>query len=311
MENICKYDYIIAYGIGQNYARMKKHFMKDYKIDFVMDVMWEQTNAQNYQGIPIIRYKDIYKLKDMKILIIVFPENNNIFLQVKEAMSNYNVDVKKVIQVVGGKKTIMGDELKNNYAYYYEDEFDNKIYFDETIPINISITFKGENSVIYIGKNINVIDKINIVMGNDGECQIGEGTSICEAELNVSGASLIIGKECLISKGIVIRTHDGHHIFDAETKQRINYPQDIIIEDKVWIGHNAALLPRARIGKGSILGYGAVTSSDFGRNKLIVGCPAKAIKDNVIWSRDNTDWFNQSCINDCIDKSSLNYLTKE
>lgn len=52
----------------------------------------------------------------------------------------------------------------------------------------------------------------------------------------------------------------------------------IIIEDDVWIGTNALILSGVTIGKGSIIGAGAVVSKDIPPYAIVVGNPAKVIK---------------------------------
>ena len=116
-----------------------------------------------------------------------------------------------------------------------------------------------------------------------------------------------------MSYGITLRTHDGHHIFDADNEEkRINSPKDVIVGDKVWMGHyNVALLPGTDLGNGSILGYGSCERHlRFGENKLIAGCPARVLRDNIIWSRDNTGWFDRNSIDECLDQSALGYYEK-
>jgi galactoside O-acetyltransferase len=53
----------------------------------------------------------------------------------------------------------------------------------------------------------------------------------------------------------------------------------IIIEDGVWIGSNAVVLPNTRIGKASIIAAGAVVTKDVEPYSIVAGVPAKKIKD--------------------------------
>lgn len=52
----------------------------------------------------------------------------------------------------------------------------------------------------------------------------------------------------------------------------------IIIEDDVWIGANAVILPNIRIGKGAIVGANAVVTKDVASYSIVGGVPAKLIK---------------------------------
>ena len=56
------------------------------------------------------------------------------------------------------------------------------------------------------------------------------------------------------------------------------YGGPIIIQDDVWIGANAVILPNVTIGKGSIVGANAVVSKDVKEYTIVGGVPAKKIK---------------------------------
>ncbi|WP_420857075.1 DapH/DapD/GlmU-related protein [Streptomyces chilikensis] len=43
------------------------------------------------------------------------------------------------------------------------------------------------------------------------------------------------------------------------------FPEPVVIEDEVWIGGNAVVLPGVRIGRGPVIGAGGVVSRDVPR----------------------------------------------
>lgn len=57
------------------------------------------------------------------------------------------------------------------------------------------------------------------------------------------------------------------------------YSKPICIEDEVWIGGGAILLPGVTIGKGSVVGAGAVVTKDIPPYSVAVGNPARVIKE--------------------------------
>jgi virginiamycin A acetyltransferase len=59
---------------------------------------------------------------------------------------------------------------------------------------------------------------------------------------------------------------------DSQTKGQT------IIEDEVWIGYRATILPGVRIGKGAIVAAGSVVTKDAPPYSVIGGNPAKIIK---------------------------------
>ena len=56
------------------------------------------------------------------------------------------------------------------------------------------------------------------------------------------------------------------------------YGRPIVIEDKVWIGIGATVLPGVRIGYGSIVGANSVVTRDVPPMTVVGGNPAKFIK---------------------------------
>jgi acetyltransferase-like isoleucine patch superfamily enzyme len=53
----------------------------------------------------------------------------------------------------------------------------------------------------------------------------------------------------------------------------------VVIEDDVWIGAKASILPGVRIGRGAIVGTGAVVNKDVPPFTVVAGVPAKIVKE--------------------------------
>jgi len=52
-----------------------------------------------------------------------------------------------------------------------------------------------------------------------------------------------------------------------------------IIEDDVWLSHNAIITPGcSRVGRGAIIGAGAVVTKDVPRYAIVAGVPAKVVR---------------------------------
>jgi acetyltransferase-like isoleucine patch superfamily enzyme len=82
-----------------------------------------------------------------------------------------------------------------------------------------------------------------------------------------------IGKNVCINDGVQILT-GSHDVSDPQWK---HIKARIIIEDYVWIAVNAIILPGVHIGKGAVVGAGAVVSKDVQAGSIVVGNPAKPI----------------------------------
>lgn len=303
-----QYQTVIVYGIGQYYERIKETLFQHVKPDYLCDRKWEDSELDSYDGIPIINRKKLSQLEHSLIIIATCGEL--ISASVKSDLEGLaSADIVHVDSIIGESKSITGKKLKEICSEdgAYRDEHGNRIYFDETIPDSIVIYFEGKSNVLTIGKNVTV-GKLTVRFGSEGVCSIGDGTIINGGYFAVSGAALTIGKDCLLSWELVIRTHDDHHIFDADTHERLNYSKDVTIGDHVWICYRASVLAGARIGRGSVVGAGAYTSGQFGAHQLIAGCPAKVIREHVCWSKDSTELFSHDFLGECVYQEALKYL---
>ena len=53
----------------------------------------------------------------------------------------------------------------------------------------------------------------------------------------------------------------------------------VVIEDNVWIGSNATVLPGVKIGSGTVVGAGAVVTKSLPDRVLAVGVPDRIVRD--------------------------------
>lgn len=86
-----------------------------------------------------------------------------------------------------------------------------------------------------------------------------------------------IGRDCLIGPGCFI-TDANHGTADgvAPAKQPCQ-PQPTILEDEVWLGAKVTVLAGVRIGRGAVVGAGAVVTKNVEPFQIVAGVPAKVI----------------------------------
>lgn len=113
-----------------------------------------------------------------------------------------------------------------------------------------------------------------------GDITIGEHSYFNSGRISSGrGSKVIIGKWCAIGHNVNIHaiTHDPQDATGPE-EQRNAILGDIIIEDNVWIGSNAFILPGVRVGKGGIVAANAVVTKDVPKRTVVGGVPAKVIR---------------------------------
>jgi len=109
------------------------------------------------------------------------------------------------------------------------------------------------------------------------------------ATLWASESAIIIGNKVVIGPYVTMMggNHNfrtiGKYIFDVEKKEPDD-DQDIVIEDDVWIGAHAVILKGVRLGRGSIVGAGAVVTKAVAPYSIVGGNPAKLIRQR--WTEE-------------------------
>lgn len=119
------------------------------------------------------------------------------------------------------------------------------------------------------------------------EIIIGSGTIINPNAHITAIKSIKIGENVLFGKYVTVTDNShGHNdsleeLNTAPLIRPVYSKGPVIIEDNVWIGDKAIILPNVTIGKGSIIGAGAVVTKSVPPHSIAVGNPAKVIKTIV------------------------------
>ncbi len=83
-----------------------------------------------------------------------------------------------------------------------------------------------------------------------------------------------------VALGPHVRIFSASH--DYSTYDLRDIAASVTIEDYVWIGGEAIILPGVHVGKGSVIGAGAVVSKNVPPFSVVVGNPARVIKNRTI-----------------------------
>lgn len=97
--------------------------------------------------------------------------------------------------------------------------------------------------------------------------------------MNAGGSSILIGDQVGISHFVTI--HAGQHSFDDPAQpifEQGTTHKGVTIEDDCWIGAKATILDGVTIGRGSVIGAGAVVTESVPTLSIAVGVPARIIK---------------------------------
>jgi len=173
---------------------------------------------------------------------------------------------------------------KNNYVFLDK----------EAQLVDTTVTFHGDNSVLYIGKTRNNKIQLKATLYHHSLIFFNEGCSFNKPLYTIASEAkdIIVGKDVMFSSGCWIRNSDVHMIYD-EHQKRINESKTILIGDHVWIGQDASILKGSYIGSGAVIGLGAVVAKRIKSNSTNVGNPVKRMNENIFWDRQSAHFFTE------------------
>jgi acetyltransferase-like isoleucine patch superfamily enzyme len=156
------------------------------------------------------------------------------------------------------------------------------------------LKFLSISDDVKLGKDVKIFNFVNLY-----GCKIGDGTKLGTFVEVQKGAT--IGENCKISSHTFIC--EGVHIGDGcfvghgvlfinDKNPRAVNPDgsmqndedwkllETIVEDNVSIGSGAVIMGGIRIGKGALIGAGAVVTKDVQENTTVAGVPARVLQNN-------------------------------
>jgi acetyltransferase-like isoleucine patch superfamily enzyme len=131
-------------------------------------------------------------------------------------------------------------------------------------------TVINEGGEIHCG-NCAFFPGVRLEVLKGGRIEIGDGTYLNRNTLIVSERDVRIGRDCKISWDVVIMDTDQHALPGSRG------PQPVVIEDGAWIGCRAMILKGVRVGRGAIVGAGAIVTKDVPPGAVVTGPAAHVI----------------------------------
>jgi acetyltransferase-like isoleucine patch superfamily enzyme len=129
----------------------------------------------------------------------------------------------------------------------------------------------GKSGKVTIGKfailnATNIFCSLSITIGD--HCMFGWGSVITDSWINEKTSDPAIRKELL-------------RCIASSPKRYLEYntfAQPVVIEDNVWVGFDAVVLPGVTIGRGAVIGCKTVISEDVPAYAVVAGNPARIIR---------------------------------
>lgn len=137
--------------------------------------------------------------------------------------------------------------------------------------VTTQFLFKKKCGMAWIQPRVTLVETNKIIVGKNWG--VNSGTYINGKGGITIGNNVLIGSNVTISSGKHPIDGIGQPIF-----QRPTLPMKIVIEDDVWIGGGAVIMPGVVVKKGTVIGANAVVTKDTEEYSVVVGAPARCIR---------------------------------
>ena len=153
-----------------------------------------------------------------------------------------------------------------------------RCFIDDYVTIYAHPGAQGE---VCLGKHVHIYRWSIVEIGQGGSLHIGSNTHIQSGcTLNAFVGNIIIGANCMIAPRCAFTPYQ-HSFADTGRPMReqpLTSKGDIVIEDDVWLGLHVCVMDGVTIGRGAIVGAGAVVTKDIPSYAIAGGIPARVIR---------------------------------
>jgi maltose O-acetyltransferase len=123
----------------------------------------------------------------------------------------------------------------------------------------------------------------------------GTGHGVSLGERSGIGVRAEVYAPCSIGAGVLMAPEVLIHTFNHNigrsdipiADQGYTAPRKVTIEDDVWIGQRAIILPGVTVGRSSVIAAGAIVTKDVPPYSIVGGNPARVIKSRLPQEADS------------------------
>src|SRR3712207_2744313 len=145
-----------------------------------------------------------------------------------------------------------------------------------------------------LGDASGAYDRATFVVGPRGRVSVGAYT-VLNGSYIVCNGSISAGDHCRLAWGSVLtdawpadagsppvalprEVRLAAAVDPARRLPAFAEPRPVVLEDNVWVGFDAVVLPGVRVGRGSVVGCKTVVAEDVPPYTVVVGSPARVVR---------------------------------
>ena len=142
------------------------------------------------------------------------------------------------------------------------------------------ISIPRQWSDISLYKDVSLDDGVVLLCSgppNENKITIGQGTYLNRFTMLDAHSQISIGRNCMIGPYCYITDANHGRAPGVLVKEQAMEHRAVVIEDDVWLGARVVVLPGVRLGRGCVIGAGAVVTRDVPAGAVFAGVPAVSI----------------------------------
>lgn len=179
---------------------------------------------------------------------------------------------------------------------WYDGGIPGNVEVGEDVYLDSSHCFAAFHSErrpgLVLGEASGVYDRTALVLGPKARVTVGPYTCL-NASYLIASRRITIGSHCLLAWGAVITdtwpteavgVEERRAALEAAAGSRHRIPPPVVeprpvtLEDNVWVGFDAVILPGVTLGRGCLIGCKTIVEEDVPPYAVVVGDPARVVR---------------------------------
>lgn len=127
-----------------------------------------------------------------------------------------------------------------------------------------------------VGERVWVEPPLRVMYGN--RVHLGDDVYVNVGLTLVDDVEVHVGSRVMFAPNVTVIT-TGHPVHPELRRDGSQFSAPVRIEDDVWVGAGATILPGVTIGAGSVVGAGAVVTGNVPPGVVVAGVPARVLRE--------------------------------